>query len=183
MLIGVAGKAGSGKDTVALYLQRHHNFVAVAFATKLKELLADLFGLTHEQLYGELKEVIDPRYGLSPRFMMQHVGQSFRKLWPDVWVWYLRRHLEVMLAAGMKVVVTDVRQDNEARMIRDLEGYLIKVERPGAGARNGIEAHITETWVDSDYTWDMVIENDASLEKLYRQVEDFYQRVKGYGHG
>lgn len=179
MLIGIAGKAGSGKDTAASYLCARHGFVTVAFATKLKQLLADLFGLTREQLYGNLKEVDDPRYGLSPRVMMQHFGQSMRALWPDIWVQHLRQQLETMLAVGMRVAVTDVRQANEAQMIRELGGYLVKVERPGAGARNGIPNHETESWVDKGSAWDLVITNDASLEKLYQQVETFYQQVKG----
>jgi hypothetical protein len=53
-LIGLCGKAHSGKDTVGQMLVEHNSKGATfAFADKLKEVCMDLFGLTHDDCYTE----------------------------------------------------------------------------------------------------------------------------------
>lgn len=59
-IVGIAGKARSGKDTVAKYLIEEYGFKSISFATALKEGLGRrVFGLTDDQLYGDKKEVVD----------------------------------------------------------------------------------------------------------------------------
>ena len=41
MVIGICGLISSGKDTIADYLIKEHNFVKISFADKLKDNLAD----------------------------------------------------------------------------------------------------------------------------------------------
>lgn len=50
-----------------------------ALADPLKATLARLFGFTHEQLYGSLKDVIDPRYQITPRHALQWMGTDVVK--------------------------------------------------------------------------------------------------------
>lgn len=51
-LIALMGKSKSGKDTVGqMLVDANPNGVTLAFADKLKELCADLFGFTREDLY------------------------------------------------------------------------------------------------------------------------------------
>ena len=60
ILIGLSGKKGSGKDTVAEFLIKHHNFTRIAFADPIKDIGTAVFGWTHEQMNDrELKEKID----------------------------------------------------------------------------------------------------------------------------
>ena len=51
-LLGICGKAGSGKDTAAAYLIEKHGFVKLAFADPLKRFAKGVFGFTSEQLWG-----------------------------------------------------------------------------------------------------------------------------------
>jgi len=51
-LVILAGKAGSGKDTVASILQKEFNGVVIAQADPLKRFAMQLFGFTEEQLWG-----------------------------------------------------------------------------------------------------------------------------------
>ena len=53
-LIGIMGKSKSGKDTIGQMLVEHDpRGATLAFADKLKEVVMDLFGETHDDLYTE----------------------------------------------------------------------------------------------------------------------------------
>jgi hypothetical protein len=52
MIIGMTGKAGSGKDTVADILVHHHGFAKVAFADPIKRICKDVFRFSSKQLWG-----------------------------------------------------------------------------------------------------------------------------------
>lgn len=51
--IGLCGRAGTGKDTVASYLADNYGFVQVAFADPIKRLIRDIFSIPPELLWGE----------------------------------------------------------------------------------------------------------------------------------
>ena len=67
MIIGITGKKGSGKSTIAQYLYLVHGFIAIPMAEKLKDLIQDLFDLNSAQVYHEQKDEIDERWGVTPR--------------------------------------------------------------------------------------------------------------------
>lgn len=52
-IVGLGGEAGSGKDTVAEYLEKDYGFHTVAFADNLKKLCMEVFGLTHDDCYDQ----------------------------------------------------------------------------------------------------------------------------------
>ena len=52
-LIGVSGRAGSGKDTAAGFLVKNHGWVSVAFADVMKRICASVYPfMTRENLWG-----------------------------------------------------------------------------------------------------------------------------------
>lgn len=51
-IIGIAGRAGSGKDTVANFIAKNFNGVVVAQADPMKKFCGDVFGFTEQQLWG-----------------------------------------------------------------------------------------------------------------------------------
>ncbi len=53
MIIGVAGRKNSGKDTVADILVKEFRFNKIAFADDLKMMCMEVFGLTYNQCYDE----------------------------------------------------------------------------------------------------------------------------------
>lgn len=60
-IVGLAGKSGVGKDTVALILKQDiANVETVSFAKPLKEFVKDVFHFTDDQVYGNSKEVMVP---------------------------------------------------------------------------------------------------------------------------
>jgi len=77
MIIGVAGKARSGKDQLTKFIKEEfeekHNrkFYDAAFAFELKNMCKFQFGLSDEQLWGDKKEWADERF---PREKRVHLS-------------------------------------------------------------------------------------------------------------
>jgi hypothetical protein len=67
-IIGIAGRrddgssAGAGKDEVAKFLEKNHDFVIVSFADEIKRTAMRWYDFTPEQLWGSKKEEPDLRY-------------------------------------------------------------------------------------------------------------------------
>jgi hypothetical protein len=64
MIVGILGRAGSGKDTVADHLSKAHTFQKVALADPLKRIARDVYNFTDDQLWGpsEMRNKPDSRY-------------------------------------------------------------------------------------------------------------------------
>lgn len=179
-MIGITGAARAGKDTVAdLLLKRLPGYSKLSFADPMKEMLAVGLKLSHEQLYGHLKEVVDHRYGKTPREMMQTIGTEWGRemVHPDVWCNALKAR------AGSATVEADVRFENEAALIRE-HGVLIAVHRDGV--RTDSPDHISEKGI-KPVPGDFSISNNGSLASLEMKVDGIVKRItqlrKGKDHG
>lgn len=73
-IIGLAGRAGVGKDTVADVLVSKYDYVKVAFADPLKRVAADLWQFSTEQLWGPSSERNKP----DARWPKDHVWRERR---------------------------------------------------------------------------------------------------------
>lgn len=77
-----------------------------------------------------------------------------------------------------KLVITDVRMDNEAEVVRALGGRLVRVHRVGAAlAAPDTSAHASEQHVGIDVDAELV--NDGSLEALATSAEHLVTRLFG----
>ena len=72
MLIGICGRAGSGKTTVADILVSRHGFVSVALADPIKRYCRDAFDFTYEQLWGPSSA----RNAPDLRFLREHTSSA-----------------------------------------------------------------------------------------------------------
>ena len=85
MIIGICGFQSSGKDTIADFLIKEHNFIRLSFASALKEIVSIMFSWPRDKLEGltkedrEWREQIDPWWSkslkmphLTPRYVLQH---------------------------------------------------------------------------------------------------------------
>jgi ribonuclease HI len=168
MLIGLVGPRRVGKDTVADIILKYYPFIKTAFAEPLKQACRTIFRLTDEQLYGEAKEQVDPRWGVSPREILQKVGtELFRDYMPqvlpikDVWIQTFKLWYENI---QQPVIVTDVRFPDEAKTVKDLGGILIRIERPTESHEHQSEqAH-------HEITTDFSLDNQGSLLELENAV-------------
>jgi hypothetical protein len=179
VLIGFLAKKHSGKDTVADYLVNENNFEKMSLATPLKKAIGILFGFSDDQLYGNLKEDIDERWGTSPRIVMQYLGtevfrHSVNKIIPgindDFWIRSLIVNYNNLLKSNPKlnVAVADVRFQNEVDGIHKNGGIIIKIVRPCIN--NEKDQHDSEKSIDKIENYDELLVNDGSLEELYLKV-------------
>lgn len=180
IVLGTAGPAGAGKDTVADYLVAHHGFIKLAFAGPLKEMLA-VIGMP-EPYDREKKEQPVPGFDFTWRQAAQFLGTEWgRGLDPDIWVKIIRMRIEHLekLRCGEKarIVLSDVRFENEAAMIRGMGGRVVHLRARG-GLSGATAGHASEGGLqaaESDYN----VNNGASIEYLFAQVEAIIAMLEG----
>jgi hypothetical protein len=170
--ICLAGVSGAGKDTVGGFLTTHQGFERVAIADPLKHTMMALFGLTAEQLWGDARNVPDPRLGRAPRELYQRFGQVCVELDPDVWLRPFRARVLELIQAGRDVVCTDLRTAAEWEAARKLGARIWLVRRPGAGAPGAMASDRTEREVAGldPSRFDVIVENTGTMEELYSRV-------------
>lgn len=182
MIIGIAGKARAGKDTLGRYIieefkeKYNRTFEHTAFAHVLKLMCQEHFGLDHEQLWGSKKEWMtqywkpgkgphssNPGDYWSPREIMQELGGFYRTIDYDFWVKRLYKEMQNV----KDFIITDVRHVNEADSVVERNGALIKIDRPSLEEIHNM-GHESETALD-DYPssrYLVIVDNSGTLEDL-----------------
>lgn len=163
-LLGLLARSGHGKTTVARHLGATLGAETRSLAGPLKRAVQKVFGFSHAQVWGTQaeKEAVDPRYGVSPRWLLQRLGtEGLRQEFGD------DIHLRALLAglrreeaarpAGSPprlYVVDDVRFPNDARFVaaggEGFRGAVLKIVATDVAgtARLGAEAHASEAAID-----------------------------------
>lgn len=185
-LIGIAGKAGSGKDTVANRLVEKHGFVRYAFADPIKRGLDAMFGLDANYFEDRsLKELPIPRLGdKSPRQLAQWLGTEYGRhlVADDLWVRLAEREFDYYRNMNETsffsrthwyrgMVVPDVRFENEADWIRSKGGVVLHLTRPGV---DGVAAHVSESGVPR-CPEDVVLVNRGTIQDLHTNLDTMMQ--------
>lgn len=175
MIIGLAGWAGAGKDSVADILVQDFGFVKMAFADPLREMALAIDPPMTTDADGDLvrySEVLDEVGYNQAKFDYPEVRRFLQRLGTDavrtvlgndVWV-----DLGMQRAAEFpRVVFADMRFQNEAGAVASAhESATVRVMRPGVKAAND---HISETDLNS-WPFHHVINNDGSLTDLREMV-------------
>jgi len=171
-LLFLAGKSGSGKDTVADHLCSGHGFQRLAFADPLKRAAKELFGLTDDQLWGERRNT--PVVGeKSPRELVQALGDWAREKDSDVLLCRCRQTVEDARREGRRVVVTDLRMPRELALARNMGGRVWRIDRRLSGAPLSCATHPTETSMSqlAESEFDHLVRNDGSMVELYALID------------
>lgn len=178
-IIGLLGGAGAGKSTVAKYLRDSYNAKIYTLAKPLKEFVGRVFDLTPEQLYGtqEQKETIDPRYGVSPRWLLQRIGtQGFRESFgEDYWVNLCLKN--IFEDNHPLAVIDDCRFGNEALHIRDAGGVVWRLNSTKRFSDADPNHQSEAEWVTAPYD-DRIAHDGENLAVLLAKV-DALCRLRG----
>ena len=166
-IIGLAGRAGVGKSTVAQILCEQHAFIDVALAAPIKRALAamlDLPASTFEDRAAKDQPIPWLR-NTSPRRLMQTLGTGWGRqiIAEDLWLILARRRIDTLCAKAERlhisgIVISDLRYDDEAALVRDLGGTVWHVIR----AAPRVASHCSEAGI-TPQRGDRTLDNTGPL--------------------
>ena len=182
-LIDITGYKRSGKDTAGEYFVKQ-GYIKYAFAGPLKKACQEIFMFTDEQTEGNEKEKYDERWNISARKVFQIFGtEMFREklvdFFPEMiniqqnfWTYRFKIWYENQLKnnKNVKIIITDVRFDNEVNIIKELGGINIKVERNNVQNK---DQHKSKTSIGK-IKYDYLVKNDSNIENYHRKLEKIY---------
>jgi hypothetical protein len=164
IIVGIIGKAYSGKSTIGKYILNdlRKGFVQLSFAERLKKMCINAGLLTYEECYVEKTA--------HSREILQKVGTDlFRnQVDPDYWVKQIQPTYDIFLSSGIEnFVIDDVRFPNESKWIHSYPyGITVKVIREGYVNELAGSSHPTESKQDeivADYT---ISAKSGEIDKL-----------------
>lgn len=179
MILGLHGHQGVGKDTVFnIISSQYPDAIRLAFADKIKESLAALFGVSIREI-----DILKEEHGIfkveSDSFQHSYTWRGFAQRYgteahrdifgKDFWVNLILPQPDkegIKLHEDKLWVITDIRFINEAERVRELGGWIINIQRPNKSIK---ENHISEERLDKKYI-DYEIINDESIEILRERV-------------
>src|SRR6266581_4222858 len=154
--VGLLGKAGAGKTSLAQHWVKKYKFGRLSFAAQVRQVTQDLY----------LPET---------RENLQMVGQGMRSLiGKDVWVQIMAKKLKAW--KGCRVVIDDVRYMNEVEFLQSQRFLLLTIRRPEEDRLNArpemreskYAEHPSENeWMDAK----TIMISASNLDDLYREAD------------
>ena len=197
-IIAICGAKRSGKDVLAKYIVATRGFKKLSFAEPLKKAVRELFnfndiqvGIDEENAVGNEKEIIDERWGISPRKallffgteIMQHtidelIPNTNRGFLADI---LLSRISDAASDTCNNYVISDLRFLHEynklksSAKIRSL--IIVKISRPSINIVER-DTHISEKeYIDIPYDVELV--NDGAIGDLTDLFDRYYDTREG----
>jgi NTP pyrophosphatase (non-canonical NTP hydrolase) len=177
MIIGIAGKARSGKDTIAKMIVNEVGGKVLKFAEPLKAAASAMTLESYDKFeHGDRSKEIEG-LGISYRRLLQLLGTEVcRAISEDFWVNVLHKRIISEKANGCNLfVISDVRFENEADYVRRNGGAIIHVKREQVGQEN-VPTHASEAGLETK-NGDYVIENNGTLGELEQKVVAFLEDI------
>lgn len=176
-LIGLNGNMGVGKSEAIKTLSEvaGREVVLVKFAQPLYDM--------QEFIYGRVSSVFTrPDTFIKDRKLLQWLGTDWgretisKNVWVDIW----KAEVNKNLAAGKLVVCDDVRFDNEAEVIKSLNGKIVRIVSDRANERidtaAGIKNHASEAGIKHEFV-DIILENNGTLEEYKNSLTYLYKKL------
>lgn len=173
-LIGITGKAGSGKTTAANFLSEKRYYV-MSFATPLK-LMSEYILDSFDMFPVVNKNEIIPGLNCTVRHLYQTLGTEWGRqcIHPDLWVLCAKHSIDrvtdfrkfKVLYDG--IVFDDVRFSNEADFIRKEGGKIIHLVRENSIDDN----HQSELGINPEGS-DYIIVNNGNIKELKLKMSEF----------
>jgi len=183
MIIAITGYKRSGKNTVSDYLKSKYGFTEYAFAKPIKEVASLIFGWSMDHIENS-KELVDERYGISPRQFLQWFGtEGMQYILPDFYpamkekvgrgIWVKIFEELYRCNPNTDYAISDFRFPHEEKALKDLGAYTIKVINPRI---NNVDTHESEKHIDV-FKCDYFIYNTDTFENLYSQVDEIITNI------
>ena len=118
-----------------------------------------------DPFWTENKEKEIPLFGRSLRYLMQTLGTEWGRnlVHRDIWVKIAET---VLYTQGERMIISDVRFNNEAEYIRGKGGMILHVSRPDT---QDVEPHASEAGIRHS-PLDLYVLNDGTIDELYTKL-------------
>lgn len=184
-IVAICGLKRSGKDTIADYLCNNHNYEKLKIAKPLKEGLKAMFGFSDKQLEDDEKDIVDVRWGIEPRKVMQFFGTEvmqyqLQTILPNIGrTFWIKSLIEQCIAdpanKDKRYVIPDLRFKHEYDMLALHGTHFWRVERSHL-IQGTLENHASEKEF-LDIPVSVVFQNDTKQE-LYNDIEKALSTMK-----
>jgi hypothetical protein len=174
-VIAICGYKRSGKDTIADFIASTYGYKHIKIAEGLKSTMKIMFDFTDDQLE-DTKDVIDQRWGITPRRAMQFFGTEImqhqvQKLLPDVGRnFWMRKINNTLASANENFVISDMRFYHEYEALQEFYPFIIKVTNPGVCC---VDTHCSETEF-ATIPHHIEVINDDTLEALHDKIKHIF---------
>ncbi|HVI40805.1 MAG TPA: hypothetical protein VM577_09105 [Anaerovoracaceae bacterium] len=181
--IAIAGKANSGKNTIADLIgqQIGLTYKIFAFADPMKEMIMKMIPQTdREVLWGpsHLRMTPTPNSELTYRHLLLDIGKLGRSYDPNIWInatiHMVQDYVDGSLGFRERVaLIADVRFKNELKAVKENDFLSIRVVRPNSVSTT-TSTDISEVDLDDvpDSEFDVVLTNDGTMEDLKAKIKD-----------
>lgn len=182
-IVAICGLKRSGKDVVANYISNRFGHTHVKIAHKLKQITKLAFDLSDDELETNKKDMVVPRYGVTPRVLMDFLGtQVFQHdigkvvpLLKDNRCFWIDNLLQN--SSKSKLVISDLRFHHELERLQQFfcEGELtvIRVQREGTSTDHFVSEMESDTLVAHH-----VVQNNGTLPDLYAKIDTIMCKKK-----
>ena len=184
-IIGLAGPIGSGKDTLAGMLQKS-GFTVKKFAGPLYAMAGAIDpvirpDMLHVDKQGYLCE--DPQLGTRRNFM-EKLGTEFARqaINEEFWLILMQNYLDnhTKLLQGVPIVISDVRFENEASMLREAGGHIVHLKPDWATESTGHTSDKGLRYVAGDSILGLSYgEPEKGYKQLLSIIEELYNPARG----
>jgi len=181
MLIGLCGKAGSGKDTIADYLVAKYGFKKISLADPIKRLVKDVFVLDDLTVYDrvEREKPLKNWSNWTVRKLLQFIGTELFREQIDDEVWVKSLWYKIQNDKSSNYVTADIRFPNEYNFFVEQSKngnkfFCIKVIRDGCDGKVGLLNHASEAY---DLKGNIEIQNNGTKEELYKKVDEYIKTI------
>ena len=175
-VIGLVGKLQSGKTTTANFILDKVGDKAgikTSFGNLLKEMILRAKLCNEEELWGKKTDF--------SRLMLQKIGTDIirKQVDENFWVKEMKCEIEQFIRYNpedITIIIDDVRFLNEANLVKEYNGTLIKIFRPSLSRNEEKDQHASEIEQDKiipDYT----IINNGSTEDLKTRIDKILQEI------
>ncbi|MCR1347567.1 DUF2958 domain-containing protein [Acidithiobacillus ferrooxidans] len=212
-LVGLTGKPGAGKDTVAdLLIAQSGHAIKIGFGDILYQEVSGAYGIPVEWLENrkmkdspqsalsrsmcqnqDMQEVLknkDYTAPLSPRYVLQQWGDFRRAQNPDYLIHHVREQVQMALDSGSLVAVSGMRTMPELALIQAMGGVTLRVRNPEVDqvlarvqSMGSAEANHPLENTLDDVPMNLEIVNDGTLENLQAKIPELYAHIQTFKTG
>ena len=184
-IIAITGAKRSGKDLLANYLCNKYLYDKIAFADPLKNAVRTLFNFTNDQIGfkgdGELKDIIDNRWGITQRQALQFFGTEIlqykiQELLPNINRKFLANALvtHVQNNNDVNFVISDLRFIHEYEELKKLGAFVIRIDR--TNITQSTDVHCSEMEY-KNIPCDMYIINDKDISSFIKKFDIAFDSI------